>query len=98
VQNYPRGGKALRGAFTRFQPRDTVEWFAGHGVKLKTEEDGRMFPITDDSGTIVNCLIRAAEDAGVKIRTGDAVVSVKKLTGNTAEGEQGDTAPSLKLS
>ena len=97
VQNYPRGGKALRGAFTRFQPRDTVEWFAGHGVKLKTEEDGRMFPITDDSGTIVNCLIRAAEDAGVKIRTGDAVVSVKKLTGNTPEGEQGDTAPSFEI-
>jgi predicted Rossmann fold flavoprotein len=97
VQNYPRGGKALRGAFTRFQPRDTVEWFAGHGVKLKTEEDGRMFPTTDDSGTIVNCLIRAAEDAGVKIRTGDAVVSVKKLTGNTAEGEQGDTAPRFEV-
>jgi predicted Rossmann fold flavoprotein len=84
VQNYPRGGKALRGAFTRFQPRDTVDWFASHGVKLKTEADGRMFPITDDSETIVNCLIRAAEDAGVKIRTGDAVVSVKKLIANTA--------------
>lgn len=86
VQNYPRGGKALRGAFTRFQPRDTVEWFASHSVKLKTEEDGRMFPVTDDSATIVNCLIRAAEDAGVQIRTGDAVVSVHKLTGNIAEG------------
>ncbi|MEG4319787.1 MULTISPECIES: NAD(P)/FAD-dependent oxidoreductase [unclassified Microcoleus] len=97
VQNYPRGGKALRGAFTRFQPRDTVDWFATHGVKLKTEADGRMFPITDDSETIVNCLIRAAEDAGVKIRTGDAVVSVKKLTGNTAEGEggHGGTAPTF---
>jgi predicted Rossmann fold flavoprotein len=80
VQNYPRGGKALRGAFTRFQPRDTVEWFASHSVKLKTEEDGRMFPVTDDSATIVNCLLRAAEDAGVKIRTGDAVISVNKLT------------------
>ncbi len=79
VQNYPRGGKALRGAFTRFQPRDTVEWFASHSVKLKTEEDGRMFPVTDDSATIVNCLIRAAENAGVKISTGDAVVSVNKL-------------------
>ncbi len=80
VQNYPRGGKALRGAFTRFQPRDTVEWFASHSVTLKTEADGRMFPVTDDSATIVNCLIRAAEDAGVQIRTGDAVVSVKQLT------------------
>jgi predicted Rossmann fold flavoprotein len=79
VQNYPRGGKALRSAFTRFQPRDTVEWFASHAVKLKTEADGRMFPVTDDSATIVNCLIRVAEDAGVKIITGDAVVSVNKL-------------------
>lgn len=92
VQNYPRGGKALRGAFTRFQPRDTVEWFASHAVKLKTEDDGRMFPVTDDSATIVNCLMRAAEDAGVKIRTGDPVVSVKKLTENTAEDTRKNTA------
>ncbi|MEG4283640.1 NAD(P)/FAD-dependent oxidoreductase [Microcoleus sp. A006_D1] len=96
VQNYPRGGKALRGAFTRFQPRDTVDWFASHGVKLKTEEDGRMFPITDDSGTIVNCLIRAAEDAGVKIRTGDAVVSVKKLTAEEG-GHAPSTAPTFEV-
>jgi predicted Rossmann fold flavoprotein len=93
VQNYPRGGKALRGAFTRFQPRDTVEWFASHSVTLKTEADGRMFPVTDDSGTIVNCLIRAAEDAGVQIRTGDAVVSVKKLI---LEGGYGGTASTDK--
>ena len=97
VQNYPRGGKALRGAFSRFQPRDTVEWFADRGVQLKTEEDGRMFPITDDSATIVNCLIRAAEDAGVKIRTGDAVVSVKKLMGNGAEDGRGDTASMFEV-
>jgi predicted Rossmann fold flavoprotein len=93
VQNYPRGGKALRGAFTRFQPRDTVEWFASHSVKLKTEEDGRMFPVTDDSATIVNCLIRAAEDAGVKIRTGDAVVSIKKLIEDNPEGGHGGITP-----
>jgi predicted Rossmann fold flavoprotein len=97
VQNYPRGGKALRGAFTRFQPRDTVDWFASHGVKLKTEEDGRMFPITDDSETIVNCLIRAAEDAGVRIRTGDAVVYVKKLMGNGAEDGHGDIASTFEV-
>ena len=53
VQNYPRGGKALRGAFSRFQPKDTVAWFNQRGVKLKTEADGRMFPVTDDSATIV---------------------------------------------
>jgi hypothetical protein len=105
VQNYPRGGKALRGAFTRFQPRDTVEWFASHSVTLKTEADGRMFPVTDDSATIVNCLIRAAEDAGVQIRTGDAVVLVKKLTSDIGEDSHssasltdgGGTAPRFEI-
>ncbi len=79
VQYYPRGGKALRGAFTRFQPKDTVAWFESHGVELKTEADGRMFPITDNSETIVDCLINAAEDAGVKIITGTPVISVSRL-------------------
>jgi len=98
VQNYPRGGKALRGAFTRFQPRDTVEWFASHSVTLKTEADGRMFPVTDDSATIVNCLIRAAEDAGVQIRTGDAVVLVKQLTWDIGEdGHAPSTAPRFEI-
>ena len=69
IQNYPRGAKELRGAFTRFQPRDTVEWFKRRGVKLKTEPDGRMFPLTDDSETIVECLIDSAKRVGVKVQT-----------------------------
>lgn len=69
VKRYPRGGRELLGAFHRWQPRDTVEWFAARGVELKTEEDGRMFPITDDSATIVDCLQRAAETAGVRLVT-----------------------------
>ena len=80
VQHYPRGGKALRGAFSRFQSRDTVDWFVAHGVKLKTEPDGRMFPVTDSSETIVGCLMEAASSAGVEIRTGSAVVSVSRQT------------------
>lgn len=79
VQSYPRGGKALRGAFSRFQPKDTIAWFAKHGVTLKTESDGRMFPVTDDSATIVQCLMRAAQDAGVEIRTSTPVKSVMRL-------------------
>ena len=51
VTYYPRGGMALRGAFTRFQPTDTIKWFEEHGVKLKTEADNRMFPVTDSSET-----------------------------------------------
>src|SRR4051812_18729923 len=69
VKKYPRGGRELLGAFHRWQPRDTVEWFAARGVELKTEEDGRMFPITDDSATIVECLDRAARAAGVTLIT-----------------------------
>ncbi len=76
VQYYPRGSKALRGAFTRFQPQDTVAWYAERGVQLKTEADGRMFPITDDSETIVRCLTDAAAAAGVKIWTEAAVASI----------------------
>ncbi len=78
VQYYPRGGKALRGAFSRFQPKDTVAWFKSHGVQLKTEADGRMFPVTDNSETIVNCLIEAAEEAGIQLRVGTAVKSVRR--------------------
>jgi hypothetical protein len=81
VQNYPRGGKALRGAFSRFQPRDTVNWFAAQGVKLKTEADGRMFPITDDSATIVDCLLHAAHNAGVVLQTRSAVVAIVPQSG-----------------
>lgn len=65
---YPRGGKALRGAFEKFQPRDTIAWFASRGAELKTEADGRMFPVTNSSKTIVDCLLGAARAAGVKLR------------------------------
>ncbi|MBR8833490.1 MAG: NAD(P)/FAD-dependent oxidoreductase [Stigonema ocellatum SAG 48.90 = DSM 106950] len=82
VQNYPRGGKALLGAFTRFQAQDTVSWFATHGVPLKTEADGRMFPITDTSETIVRCLMDAAKASGVELRTGIPVSSAKILRNN----------------
>ena len=78
VQYYPRGSKALRGAFSRFQPKDTVAWFQSHGVQLKTEADGRMFPVTDSSETIIDCLIGVAEDVGVRLRTGTAVKSIKQ--------------------
>ena len=77
VQHYPRGGRALRGAFSRFQPRDTVVWFKRHGVKLKTEADGRMFPITNESQTIVDCLMKTAERLGIKIWTGASVTQVR---------------------
>ena len=79
VQNYPRGSKALLGAMNRFQAEDTVNWFGRNGVLLKTEADGRMFPTTDDSETIVDCLMSAAHTAGVKLCVGTPVISVKQL-------------------
>ncbi|MEO0374886.1 MAG: NAD(P)/FAD-dependent oxidoreductase [Cyanobacteria bacterium P01_A01_bin.17] len=78
VQHYPRGGKALRGAFSRFQPQDTVAWYAQHQVKLKTEADGRMFPVTDDSDTIVQCLLQASRRLRIEILTGAAVSGIVK--------------------
>ncbi len=82
VKRYPRGGRELLGAFHRWQPRDTVAWFAARGVALKTEADGRMFPVTDDSGTIVECLQRAAEAAGVKVVTSLGVRTVERTGGS----------------
>jgi predicted Rossmann fold flavoprotein len=75
---YPRGGPALLSPFHKFSAPDTVAWFAARGVKLKTESDGRMFPVTDSSQTIVDCLLSAAEKAGVKLRLNCAVESAVK--------------------
>jgi predicted Rossmann fold flavoprotein len=77
VQHYPRGGKALRGAFSRFQPQNTIDWFSDRGVALKTETDGRMFPTTDDSATIVECLMNRAANLGIKLHTGAAVKQIE---------------------
>lgn len=67
--HYPRGAKELLGAFTRWGQPETVKWFQRRAVLLKTEADGRMFPITDDSNTVAQCLLTAARRAGVQIRT-----------------------------
>jgi predicted flavoprotein YhiN len=78
TKRYPRGDKELIGPFHKFQASDTVAWFEARGVKLKTEADGRMFPITDSSQTIIDCLIHAARDAGVELRLNAGVESVKR--------------------
>ncbi len=64
---YPRGERALLAPFKRFQASDTIAWFESRGVKLKTEDDGRMFPVSDSSQTIIDCLMNAAKAAGVKL-------------------------------
>ncbi len=85
VKHYPRGSKALLGPFSRFQPGDTVGWFEQRGVRLKAEEDGRMFPVTDSSQTIMNCLLQSANKVGVQVLTGENVThfSPPKTPGST---------------
>ncbi len=81
VQHYPRGGKALQAAFHRFQPRDTLRWFQERGVALKTETDGRVFPVSDDANTIIDCLVTEAKRLGICIRTRAAVKQITKVAG-----------------
>ncbi|MEM8717287.1 MAG: NAD(P)/FAD-dependent oxidoreductase [Cyanobacteria bacterium P01_G01_bin.4] len=89
----------MRGPLTRFQPRDTVSWYRQRGVKLKTESDGRMFPVTDDSETIVDCLTQTARKAGVRIRTGTPVVGVdlQKTVGFAINLKSGESVPCDRL-
>ncbi len=79
VRNYPRGSKELLGAFTRFQPRDTITWFEKRGVELKVEGDGRMFPLTNSSETIISCLNEQIQRLGVDVRKGSKVKKIIKV-------------------
>jgi predicted Rossmann fold flavoprotein len=82
---YPRGEKPLLGPLAKFSARDTVVWFESRGVKLKAEADGRMFPVTDSSQTIVNCLMNAAKGAGVNLRLNCRVEGVAREAGGCLE-------------
>jgi predicted Rossmann fold flavoprotein len=78
VKNYPRGEKELLGPFHAFQAKDTVEWFSKRAVELKAEEDGRMFPITDSSQTIIDCLLNEAAKLGIEIRYREKILKIEK--------------------
>lgn len=78
VKFYPRGEKELRGPFHQFCSGDTVEWFSNHGVELKIEEDGRMFPVSNSSQTIINCFLEATQKLGITVLTGQSVQSIFK--------------------
>jgi predicted Rossmann fold flavoprotein len=78
VKNYPRGEKQLKSVFSRFMTTDTINWFESRRVKLKTEPDGRMFPVTDSSQTIIDCLLNEASRHHVKIETGSDVLRIEK--------------------
>ena len=78
VQFYPRGEKELRGPFHQFCSGDTIEWFEKQGVELKIEEDGRMFPVSNSSQTIIDCFLKATQKLGIKVLTGQSVQSIFK--------------------
>ena len=78
VKFYPRGEKELRGPFHQFCSGDTIEWFEKHGVELKIEEDGRMFPVSNSSQTIIDCFTQTAKKLGINVLTGQSVQSLFK--------------------
>lgn len=92
VKNYPRGEKQLLGPFTRFNPSNTIDWFSERGVEIKREDDGRMFPVTDSSQTIIDCFLREATRLGVKLKmqTGVEEISIQNsgFRVNTSEGKE----------
>lgn len=76
VKNYPRGGRELIGPFNSFGASETIKWFEEHGVKLKTEDDGRVFPVSDSSQTIIDCFINLAKENDIQIQTGKNISSI----------------------
>jgi len=78
VKNYPRGERELLGPFHQFMTGDTIEWFEKQGVELKIEEDGRMFPVTDSSQTIIDCFLQKTQDLNIKVKTLEPVKSFIK--------------------
>ena len=84
ADHYPRGGKALKQLFKIFQASDMVEWLTSKGVDVKVEDDGRMFPGTDDSQTIIDLFLKEATTRGIQIKLNTAVLAVKQA-GNSIE-------------
>ena len=76
--NYPRGAKELLGPFHKFMTGDTIEWFESRGVALKIEEDGRMFPVTDNSQTIIDCFTSETERLGIAVKRNCSVKRILK--------------------
>jgi len=81
VKFYPRGNRELLAPFLRFGPTETINWFQNRGVELKTESDGRMFPVSDSSSTIVDCLLGSARRAGVHIHISTRISRIQPVDG-----------------
>ena len=79
IKRYPRGQNFLKKTFHWFNTKNTIQWFEERGVQLKTEADGRMFPVTDNSQTIIDCLIKEANKYGVEILFNTEIKSIKRV-------------------
>jgi len=79
LQKYPRGQRFLKKSFYQFATQQTIEWFAKNGVKLHTEKDGRMFPMTNDSETIIQCLMQKVNQYKIQVCMNHEVSEVKKI-------------------
>ncbi len=77
-QHYPRGQRQLKSLFHQFQATDTVDWFKKHGVELKAEEDGRMFPTTDNSQSIIDCFLKLSESLGIEVKLNSEVQRIER--------------------
>ncbi|MDI1257519.1 MAG: NAD(P)/FAD-dependent oxidoreductase [Flavobacterium sp.] len=97
VKFYPRGEKELRGPFHQFCSGDTIEWFEKHGVELKIEDDGRIFPVSNSSQTIIDCFIKATQKLGISVLTGQSVQSIFKKNDFWKIETQSETFISEKL-
>lgn len=91
IEHYPRGQRELRSLFARFQPQDTLRWFTERGLKLKTEADGRMFPVSDCSQDVIDVLLREAQLHRVTVHTGARVDSIIRQAERFAVTSQGQT-------
>ena len=88
VAHYPRGSQELLGPFYQFGPRNTADWFADKGIRLKKEEDGRMFPVSDSSQTIIDCFTRECNRNGVVVPTSSKVKKIRLVDPDLNAGHE----------
>src|SRR5690606_8323661 len=94
---YPRGEKELLGPFHTFMTGDTIEWFEKRGVQLKIEEDGRIFPVSDSSQTIINCFLSEVKRLGVEVILSQPVKTIQKENDNFIINTNSDTFSAKKI-
>ncbi|WP_139855894.1 BaiN/RdsA family NAD(P)/FAD-dependent oxidoreductase [Aequorivita sinensis] len=97
TQNYPRGEKELLGPFHTFMTGDTIEWFEKRGVELKIEEDGRMFPVSNSSQTIIDCFLSETKRLGVEVLLSQPVKEIQKNEGRYILTTSTDTFSAEKI-